>query len=87
MIQEIITKYHFKEINPQITIADIAIGPPRKPTSVARGFCPIGIRPYGALWIFLVSVTDLEFITPDKNKKKKTILIIIKPEPRCIKGF
>tara|TARA_A100000164_G_C21333795_1_gene507727 strand:+ start:254 stop:403 length:150 start_codon:yes stop_codon:yes gene_type:complete len=49
MIQEIITKYHFKEINPQITIADIAIGPPRKPTSVARGFCPIGIRPYGAL--------------------------------------
>tara|TARA_B100001057_G_C22233314_1_gene712856 strand:- start:245 stop:394 length:150 start_codon:yes stop_codon:yes gene_type:complete len=49
MIQEIITKYHFKEINPQITIADIAIGPPRKPNIVARGFCPIGIRPYGAL--------------------------------------
>jgi len=49
IIHEAMTKYHFKEINPHITIAVIDIGPPQKDIMVAIGLCPYGINPRGAL--------------------------------------
>ena len=68
--QDNITKYHLIFKNPQMETAIIAIGPPTKDTIKDNVLCPSGTNPKEALCILLLTVVDLELITPESSPKK-----------------